>query len=100
LLAGGKDKAMQWDVWAQKVTERVKTVILFGELADLLAEKLSEQNHPAFHKVNTVAEAVELAAGTAVSGDIVLLSPGGTSYDAFQDFEARGRLFRQLVNEL
>ncbi|MCB8978974.1 MAG: UDP-N-acetylmuramoyl-L-alanine--D-glutamate ligase [Ardenticatenaceae bacterium] len=100
LLAGGKDKAMQWDVWAQKVTERVKTVILFGELADLLEEKLTEQNHPDCHKVNTVEEAVELAAGTAVSGDIVLLSPGGTSYDAFQDFEERGRLFRQLVNGL
>ena len=100
LLAGGKDKAMQWDVWAQKVTQRVKTVILFGELADLLAEKLSEQNHPDFHKLNTVEEAVALAAETAVSGDIVLLSPGGTSYDAFQDFEERGRLFRQLVNAL
>ena len=100
LLAGGKDKAMQWDVWAQKVTQRVKTVILFGELADLLAEKLNEQNHPDFHKLNTVEEAVALAAETAVSGDIVLLSPGGTSYDAFQDFEERGRLFRQLVNEL
>ena len=43
---------------------------------------------------------MELAAGTAVSGDIVLLSPGGTSFDAFDNFEERGRLFRQLVNEL
>lgn len=100
LLAGGRDKDMAWDAWAEEVTQRVKTVILFGALADLLAEKLAEQNHPDCHKVNTVAEAVELAAGTAVSGDIVLLSPGGTSYDAFNDFEERGELFRQLVNEL
>lgn len=100
LLAGGRDKAMEWDAWAEMVTQRVKSVILFGDLASMLAEKLSEHNHPDFRQVSTVTEAVEVAAGTAVSGDIVLLSPGGTSYDAFQDFEARGRLFRQLVNEL
>ena len=100
LLAGGRDKAMEWDAWAKTVAQRVKSVILFGDLANMLAEKLTEQNHPDFHKVNTVAEAVELAAQTAVSGDVVLLSPGGTSYDAFQDFVARGELFRQLVSEL
>lgn len=100
LLAGGRDKAMEWDAWAEMVTQRVKSVILFGDLAPMLAEKLAEQQHPDFRQVNTVTEAVEVAAETAVSGDIVLLSPGGTSYDAFQDFEERGRLFRQLVNEL
>ena len=100
LLAGGRDKAMEWDVWAQTVTQRVKSVILFGDLADMLAEKLADHHHPDFKQVKTVAEAVLLAAGTAVSGDIVLLSPGGTSYDAFFDFEERGLLFRQLVSEL
>ncbi len=100
LLAGGRDKAMEWDAWAEMVTQRVKSVILFGDLAPMLAEQLAEQQHPDFRQVNTVTEAVEVAAETAVSGDIVLLSPGGTSYDAFQDFEERGRLFRQLVNEL
>ncbi|MCC6605631.1 MAG: UDP-N-acetylmuramoyl-L-alanine--D-glutamate ligase [Anaerolineae bacterium] len=100
LLAGGRDKAMEWDAWAEMVTQRVKSVILFGDLAPMLAEKLAAQQHPDFRQVNTVTEAVEVAAETAVSGDIVLLSPGGTSYDAFQDFEERGRLFRQLVNEL
>lgn len=100
LLAGGRDKAMEWDAWAEMVTQRVKSVILFGDLASMLAEKLSEHNHLDFRQVSTVTEAVEVAAETAVSGDVVLLSPGGTSYDAFQDFEARGRLFRQLVNEL
>ncbi len=100
LLAGGRDKAMEWDVWAQTVTQRVKSVILFGDLADMLAQKLANCHHPDFRQVKTVAEAVELAAETAVSGDIVLLSPGGTSYDAFFDFEERGQLFRQIVSEL
>lgn len=100
LLAGGRDKAMQWDVWAETVTQRVKSVILFGDLADMLAEKLADRAHPDFKQVISVADAVALAAGTAVSGDVVLLSPGGTSYDAFQDFAERGELFRQLVSEL
>lgn len=47
-----------------------------------------------------MAEAVAVAGSTAVSGDIVLLSPGGTSYDAFKDFAERGEKFRELVNEL
>ena len=100
LLAGGRDKDMVWDSWVETVRRRVKSVILFGDLADMLAKKLSEQGHPDFKQVKTLAEAVEMAAETAVSGDIVLLSPGGTSYDAFKDFAERGELFRQLVAEL
>ena len=41
-----------------------------------------------------------MAAKTAVSGDIVLLSPGGGSFDAFNDFAERGVMFRELVNQL
>ena len=100
LLAGGRDKDMAWDVWAKTVAKRVKSVILFGDLADMLAEKLADNQHPNYSQVKTIEEAVELAAETAVSGDVVLLSPGGTSYDAFYDFVERGELFRQLVNEL
>jgi UDP-N-acetylmuramoylalanine--D-glutamate ligase len=96
LLAGGQDKAMAWDAWAKTVPQQTKSIILFGELADLLAEKLSEQQ-AAFVKVNTVEEAVEVAVETAVSGDIVLLSPGGTSFDTFPNFAERGVLFRELV---
>jgi UDP-N-acetylmuramoylalanine--D-glutamate ligase len=99
LLAGGQDKAMAWDVWAKIVPQQAKSIILFGELADLLAEKLTEQQAE-FTKVETMEEAVEMAGETAVSGDIVLLSPGGTSFDAFPNFAERGVLFRQLVTDL
>ena len=44
--------------------------------------------------------AIMLAAGLAHAGDVVLLSPGGTSYDAYKDFEERGQHFRELVNAL
>ena len=52
------------------------------------------------HKVGTLEEAVRTAAQVAQPGDVVLLSPGGTSFDAFQDFEERGERFKELVHGL
>jgi UDP-N-acetylmuramoylalanine--D-glutamate ligase len=97
LLAGGKDKDMVWDAWAERVRERVKHVILFGALAEMMAERLAGMP---MTRVETLSEAVQVAGETAVAGDVVLLSPGGTSYDAFTDFAERGELFRELVNNL
>jgi UDP-N-acetylmuramoylalanine--D-glutamate ligase len=96
LLAGGRDKGMVWEEWAEQVAKRVRHTILFGQLAPKLAELLTAVSAP-FTQVDTLAEAVDLAAQTAVPGNIVLLSPGGTSYDAYQDFAERGEHFRQLV---
>ncbi len=105
LLAGGKDKEMVWEAWAARVNERVRQVILFGDLADLLAEKLDAAGANSnrlenIHRTQTLAEAVALAAATAVPGDLVLLAPGGTSYDSYIDFAERGQEFRELVGQL
>ncbi len=100
LLAGGQDKNMVWHEWAQRVMARVKHVVLFGALANTLASYLAQAGCTRYSQVQTLAEAVEVAAKTAVAGDIVLLSPGGTSYDAFQDFAERGQVFRELVRAL
>ncbi|MBC7812650.1 MAG: UDP-N-acetylmuramoyl-L-alanine--D-glutamate ligase, partial [Burkholderiales bacterium] len=51
-------------------------------------------------RVENLEQAVNRAAEVAQSGDVVLLSPGGTSYDAYNDFEERGEHFRQLVSRL
>jgi len=98
LLAGGKDKDMVWDAWAERVRERVKHVILFGGMAAMMEDRLAGM--AGLTRVKTMAEAVRVAVDTAVSGDVVLLSPGGTSFDAFTDFAERGEVFRQLVKEL
>lgn len=106
LLAGGRDKDMEWQAWTEQVLKRVKHVILFGELAEMLAERLTQQPClPGLDsyltrvtRVPTMARAVTKARETAVAGDVVLLSPGGTSFDAFQDFAERGEVFRELVN--
>jgi UDP-N-acetylmuramoylalanine--D-glutamate ligase len=98
LLAGGRDKEMVWDEWARRVSDRARSVVLFGELAGPLSAKLAGQ--PNVIRVDTLAEAVAVASRQARPGDVVLLSPGGTSFDAFTDFAERGEAFRELVNAL
>lgn len=107
LLAGGRDKQMVWEKWAHRVVDRVKIVILFGELAPLMDQKLKSEAHFAkgesdldIRHVDSMENAVGLARDLAEPGDIVLLSPGGTSFDAFNDFDERGRSFRNLVREI
>jgi UDP-N-acetylmuramoylalanine--D-glutamate ligase len=56
--------------------------------------------HCQVHLAATLEVATELAASLAQPGDAVLLSPGGTSFDAFRDFEERGERFRELVKRL
>jgi len=107
LLAGGRDKNMFWADWARRVLARVKVVILFGELADLMETHLREaaEDMAIIHKAEIVrAKNMEAAAWLAYkaanSGDIVLLAPGGTSFDAFSDFAERGDYFREIINDI
>ncbi len=104
LLLGGRDKNLPWDKLAEVCRKRVSRVILFGEMADLVAEAIGPK-HRGQHlqsvvKCATLEEAVKTAANQVVEGDVVLLSPGGTSFDAFKDFAERGEMFRKWVNEL
>jgi UDP-N-acetylmuramoylalanine--D-glutamate ligase len=105
LLAGGRDKDMIWDEWVRRVDERVRVVVLFGELAERMAEWLAEkasagQRSPMVTRVMGLADAVAIAAEMAQPGEVVLLAPGGTSYDSFVDFAERGESFRRLVRAL
>lgn len=105
LLAGGRDKDMVWDDWARSVIMNVRVVILFGELADLLQSKLEAASEEIastqmaeIRPAKSIEAAVRQANRMAVPGDIVLLAPGGTSFDAFSNFAERGSFFRELVN--
>lgn len=108
LLAGGRDKDLPWEEFAQRVVERVRVLILFGEARGLIAGEVQRARRQAagdkvleatIH-VETLKEAVAEAARRSRPGDVVLLSPGGTSFDAFKDFAARGEHFRQWVEAL
>jgi UDP-N-acetylmuramoylalanine--D-glutamate ligase len=105
LLAGGKDKDMVWDEWAGRVNDSVKHVILFGELANMLSERLTAGHGTGSlraqqSRATDLAEAVKIASSAAVSGEVILLAPGGTSFDAYLDFAARGEHFRSLVKDM
>ncbi len=105
LLAGGRDKDLPWREFAEMVQKRVKALILFGEAADLIESELlkyclDREHQLPYWKCSGLQEAVEKAADVAEPGDVVLLSPGGTSFDEFVDFADRGRMFRKWVSEL
>ena len=104
LLAGGRDKDLPWQRFGKIVREKVDHLILFGEAADLIEDavkKTSSEERPfSVDKCAGLAQAVGKAAQRVEPGDIVLLSPGGTSFDEFTDFEERGKRFKQWVKEL
>lgn len=127
LLAGGKDKNLPWEIFADEVLARVNYLIGFGHAGPMVVDKVQERGQytkrraPNCAVVQRLDEAVALAARVAGvtpsptksvvtngnqngNGDkaearptVVLLSPGGTSYDAYRDFEERGEHFRRLV---
>ncbi|GAB4540574.1 MAG: UDP-N-acetylmuramoyl-L-alanine--D-glutamate ligase [Anaerolineales bacterium] len=103
LLLGGRDKKLPWDEIARLITRRVKHAVVFGEAADLIASAIraaDESRRVGLHQVETAQAAVEQAAALTAPGDVVLFSPGGTSYDAFKDFAERGAAFKQWVQQL
>ena len=98
LLAGGRDKHLPWAEAAELIRHKVRHLVLFGEAAGLIADAVGPTDHPQVHRCGPLEEAVAVAAQVARPGDVVLLSPGGTSFDAYKDFEARGEHFRSLVH--
>jgi UDP-N-acetylmuramoylalanine--D-glutamate ligase len=106
LLAGGRDKHLPWEEMAQLTLRKVRHLVLFGEAVPIIegaihdAQRTMPHSKSAIHKCTTLEEAVEVAARNAQPGDVVLLAPGGTSFDAFRDFAERGERFRELVGGL
>jgi UDP-N-acetylmuramoylalanine--D-glutamate ligase len=104
LLLGGRDKNLPWDKLANLIRAKVDRVILFGEAATLISDKIGPrkpgQSLKSVVTCKDFAEALKTAQIQAEPGNIVLLSPGCTSYDAFKDFEERGQFFRDWVNQL
>jgi UDP-N-acetylmuramoylalanine--D-glutamate ligase len=104
LLAGGRDKDLEWDTFADEVCKRVDRLILFGEAASKIASYFELRGDCKLPRSIDIFDgldgAVQAAARIAQPGDVVLLAPGGTSFDEFFNFEARGERFRELVQAL
>jgi UDP-N-acetylmuramoylalanine--D-glutamate ligase len=103
LLAGGRDKNLPWENFARLVAQRVKHLILFGEAADKIAQAMITYAPKSKVKIthcSNLFQAVQAASKAISPGDVVLFSPGGTSFDEFRDFEDRGEAYKKWVMEL
>lgn len=99
LLLGGRDKKLPLESLAREVGQRCREVVCFGESAELFLTGMRETGLP-LHRSNSMDDAVALASQLARPGEVVLLAPAGTSFDAYPSFEARGEAFRQIVRAL
>jgi len=98
LIAGGKDKGLDFKVLSPIVKERVKGVVSIGEAAPLIEESFSPLVE--VKRAESMDEAVRLAFSMASSGDVVLLSPGCASFDMFKNYADRGEAFKRAVRKL
>ncbi|WP_263368512.1 UDP-N-acetylmuramoyl-L-alanine--D-glutamate ligase [Edaphobacter bradus] len=98
LILGGKDKDSDYAELASLLKERVKAVYTIGSAAEKIEQQLS--GVVKMVGAGTINIAVREAQKAAVPGDVVLLAPACSSFDQFENYEHRGRTFRQIVNEL
>jgi UDP-N-acetylmuramoylalanine--D-glutamate ligase len=99
LLLGGRDKHLPLDELMTEAKARCRAAVCFGESGPVLADAAEAAGIETV-RVSSLADAVEAAARVAQPGDVVLLSPACTSFDAYPNFERRGIDFRDLVSRL
>lgn len=97
IIMGGRDKGIPYTSLKELVRRRVKSIFLIGEAADKIKKDL--KNAP-FIDCGDMENAIKRIFKTAVRGDIVLLSPACASFDQFENFEERGKVFKKMVLSL
>jgi UDP-N-acetylmuramoylalanine--D-glutamate ligase len=98
LIAGGKDKGFDFQPLRDVVKEKVHAAILLGEMANRIAQDW--RGITECEVARSLADAVERAHAAAKPGDVVLFSPGTSSFDMFKSYADRGDQFRRLVHAL
>ena len=98
LIAGGLSRGLDFTDFAKKIVEKVKALVLLGETREELRNMALEAGFSGpIEVVQDLCAAVERANGCAQPGDVVLLSPACASWDMFESYSERGRLFREYV---
>lgn len=98
VILGGKDKGSDYAPLRSLVEKHCTHAILIGAAAEKIAATL--EGAVSLHRVASLAKAVELGRALAAAGDVVLLAPACASFDMFQDYEHRGRVFKEAVHKL
>ena len=97
LILGGKDKNSDYRLLSDLLRQRVKAVYTIGSAAGKIESHL--RGVVPIHSCETLEKAVATAAGAAHPGDIVLFAPACSSFDQFENYEHRGRVFKELVHQ-
>lgn len=97
LIAGGKNKGLDFHDFMKIVKEQVKSLVLVGAAADEMEQAARDVGIDRYLRAKSFEEAVELSIVEAEPGDVVLLSPACTSWDMFKSYEERGEFFKELV---
>ena len=100
LIAGGKDKDMDFTSMAEVMAKKLKKLIVIGETANKIANAARSKGVSDIESAAAFKEAVHKAFQSARSGDVVLLSPACASFDMFKSAEERGDIFIQIVKEM
>ena len=98
LIAGGKDKGFEFETLRELVGKKVRATVLIGEMADRIRQDW--EGVVPCEIAHSLADAVERAHARAQSGEVVLFSPGTSSFDMFKSYADRGDQFRALVHAL
>ena len=98
IILGGKDKGSDYTVLQAPLREKAILALLVGAAADKIEKQIA--GSVAIEQAGTLERAVETAAHAARAGDVVLLAPACASFDQFQNYEHRGRVFKELVHQL
>jgi UDP-N-acetylmuramoylalanine--D-glutamate ligase len=98
VILGGKDKGSDYTVLAPLIRDRVKLMILIGAASDKIAEQL--EGAGSMTRARSMQDAVLSAMEVATAGDVVLLAPACASFDMFDNYEHRGRVFKEAVYKL
>ncbi|WP_313132454.1 UDP-N-acetylmuramoyl-L-alanine--D-glutamate ligase [Anaerocolumna sp.] len=100
LIAGGYDKGSDFDDWVESFGGKIRCLVLLGQTKDKIAATARRHGFNNIIMVESLLEAVEVCADKANQGDSVLLSPACASWGMFQNYEERGRLFKEYVKNL
>jgi UDP-N-acetylmuramoylalanine--D-glutamate ligase len=98
ILLGGKDKGSDYTVLQKPLRDKAILALLIGAAADKIESQIA--GSVAIERAGTIERAVETASQAARPGDVVLLAPACASFDQFQNYEHRGRVFKDLVHQL
>jgi len=98
IILGGKDKGSDYSVLRKTLHDKAVLALLIGAAADKIESQIA--GSVAIERAGTMERAVEIASQAARPGDVVLLAPACASFDQFENYEHRGRVFKDLVRKL